>query len=78
MNEYCLSIGFNEYTITRPKYVEVKYQREDGSLVQEKLDSLRSRIIQHELDHLNGILMSEIPGAKIVKKPHRSRAKKQQ
>jgi peptide deformylase len=58
MNEYCLSIGFNEYCIRRPKFVQVEYYREDGSLVEERMDSLRSRILQHEMDHLDGILMS--------------------
>lgn len=32
MNEYCLSVGDNEYCVKRPKFIEVEYYKEDGSL----------------------------------------------
>lgn len=64
MNEYCLSVGTNEYKVVRPKIVEVEYTNEEGEKITRTLDELRSRIFQHEYDHLDGILMSELENTK--------------
>jgi peptide deformylase len=58
--EYCLSVDTNEYLVRRPAKVQVQYYEEDGILKTEVLDGLRARIFQHEYDHLEGRLISEI------------------
>ena len=63
MSEYCLSIGEKEWAIRRPERVEVEYYTPEGNLKQEKLDKTRSRVMQHEIDHLDGILMTSLPDA---------------
>ena len=55
--EGCLSIpGFYE-DITRPERIEVNYLDKDGKKQTIKPDGLLAVVIQHEVDHLNGILM---------------------
>jgi peptide deformylase len=44
----------------------VSYWNEKGEQLKGKLDELRSRVFQHEYDHLDGLLMTEHPSAKIV------------
>lgn len=44
----------------RPAFVEVQYYTPDGTLKTDKLDELKSRVFQHEYDHLEGIIISEI------------------
>ena len=54
--EGCLSvIDLNEKVI-RAAEVEVEYQDVDGNLRQIKADGRRAVILQHELDHLDGVL----------------------
>ncbi|CAB4133432.1 Def N-formylmethionyl-tRNA deformylase [uncultured Caudovirales phage] len=56
MAEGCLSYPFLGLHITRPDTIVVKYQDFNGETHQETFDGLTARIIQHELDHLNGIV----------------------
>ena len=44
---------------TRPEYIKVKYFNENGKKIKKPLSGFLSRLFQHELDHLNGILMIE-------------------
>jgi peptide deformylase len=54
--EGCLSIpGFRE-PVTRSKTVTVRAQNERGETVELQGDELLARALQHEIDHLNGIL----------------------
>lgn len=54
--EGCLSIpGFRE-DVTRAMKVRVRAQRVDGEFFELEAEELLARAIQHELDHLNGIL----------------------
>jgi peptide deformylase len=56
MEEGCLSIpGVNEQ-VTRPEGILLKYQDIEGIEKTEKHDGWTARVIQHEIDHLNGIL----------------------
>lgn len=43
--------------VCRPQTVEVQYETDEGKLVKELLTGSEARIFQHELDHLQGILM---------------------
>ncbi len=54
--EGCLSLPQIFGWVTRAKKIHVKYQDLDGNVYKEKLKGLESIVLQHELDHLNGIL----------------------
>ena len=54
--EGCLSIPQVYETITRPDKVTVQALNENGKPFTLEADGLLARIIQHEYDHLNGIL----------------------
>lgn len=56
LKEGCLSIPEQSYEITRPKYLTVKYKDLDNVEQTMKANGWLARCIQHELDHLNGIL----------------------
>ena len=54
--EGCLSIPGVYLNVVRPTVVEVTYRDEMGRPQKLKADGLMARCIQHELDHLNGVL----------------------
>ena len=54
--EGCLSIPGVYLNVVRPTVVEVKFMDELGRKQRRKADGLLGRCIQHEMDHLNGIL----------------------
>jgi peptide deformylase len=54
--EGCLSVPNREEEVMRYKKVKVKYQDEDGNWKTEKFKDYNAVTIQHELDHLDGIL----------------------
>jgi len=59
MEEGCLSLPDMRAIITRPSMVRVRYEDVDGNRVEEEVGELLGRIIQHEYDHLDGILFME-------------------
>ncbi len=54
--EGCLSIPGVYLDVERPETVEVAYKDESGRPRSLKADGLLARAIQHEMDHLNGVL----------------------
>ena len=58
-DEGCLSIPGLYVEILRPKEVLLKGWDLDGNEVEIEGDELMGRVFQHELDHLNGVLMFE-------------------
>lgn len=57
--EGCLSIpGITKY-VTRPKKIKVKYFDEKFTLNENYFTGMDSIVIQHEIDHLNGKLLSD-------------------
>ena len=54
--EGCLSIPGVYLDVLRPSVVEVSYRDELGRPKRTKADGLLARCIQHEMDHLNGVL----------------------
>lgn len=54
--EGCLSFPKIRGDVPRPDAITVKFQDENGTLHSLKCNDLLSRCIQHEVDHLNGIL----------------------
>ena len=57
--EGCLSIPGEYIRIDRPRSIHVKFQTLSGKYKKWYLKGLEARIVQHEVDHLNGILMSD-------------------
>ncbi len=56
LTEGCLSIPEQSHEIKRPKYLTVKYKNLNNEEQTLKASGWLARCIQHELDHLNGIL----------------------
>ncbi|NRB06867.1 MAG: peptide deformylase [Richelia sp.] len=54
--EGCLSIPGVYMDVTRPELVEVAYKDENGRPRSLKAGDLLGRCIQHEMDHLNGVV----------------------
>jgi peptide deformylase len=57
--EGCLSIPGLSFEIIRPKVVHLVGLDLDGNEVSIEADELTARLFQHELDHLDGVLMTE-------------------
>ena len=54
--EGCLSIPNVDAEISRPKKIRVRYVNTDFVEVEEDFEGFAARMIQHEMDHLEGIL----------------------
>lgn len=55
--EGCLSVDRPvEGVVIRPKQITVRYQDKNGNLHQRQLDGFEAIVVQHEIDHLNGIM----------------------
>ena len=67
MEEGCLSFPGEFMPIKRPKKVIVVAQDRDGQEMTLKADGLLARALQHEIDHLDGILFIERVSKKIKK-----------
>ena len=71
IEEGCLSIPDVRALVSRPKNIYLKYFDFDLNEVKTEVSGFFSRVIQHEIDHLNGILfvdhLSE-DNKKVVKK----------
>jgi len=55
-NEGCLSIPGHYAKVTRPKRVRLTYLDAQGKKQELEAEDLMSQCIQHEIDHLNGML----------------------
>lgn len=55
--EGCLSVPGLHWEITRPKEVHITGYGLDGEEISIEADELASRAFQHEMDHLDGILL---------------------
>lgn len=55
--EACLSVPNLSWDIIRPKTIHVSGYDIDGNEVEFEADELFSRLIQHEIDHLDGVLL---------------------
>ena len=54
--EGCLSIPDYYEEVERPASVKVRYMNLDGKTVEMEADGLMATCIQHEIDHLDGVL----------------------
>jgi peptide deformylase len=60
MMEGCLSFPMLGLHITRPKLITVEYQDFNGLIKNMTLDGISARVFQHELDHMNGIVYTQL------------------
>ncbi len=71
-NEGCLSIPEYYEEVERPARVTVRYQDVKGAIHQTEAEGLLATCIQHEVDHLNGILfidhLSRLKRERVIKK----------
>jgi peptide deformylase len=76
--EGCLSIPGMEEVVERPETVTVEGLDPDGEPVEMRVSGLLSRALQHEIDHLDGILfidrVSPLKRRMLLKKWRKSRA----
>lgn len=56
MDEGCLSLPGVFGPVIRPEKIRVQAYNLKGELIDWKVDDMLSRVIQHEFDHLNGVL----------------------
>ena len=56
MTEGCLSVPNQHASILRPSAIEISYADLDGNMHELAADGLTARCIQHEIDHLDGIM----------------------
>ena len=70
--EGCLSVPEIYADVDRPATCRVRYQDLDGGTHEEALDGLMATCLQHEMDHLEGILfidhLSRLKRAMVLKK----------
>ncbi len=80
-SEGCLSIPDMEEIVERPDTVTVEGLQPDGEHVTMEVSGLLSRALQHEIDHLDGILffdrVSPLKRRMFLKKWQKSRAGKE-
>jgi peptide deformylase len=55
--EGCLSLPGMYAMITRAEQLEVRYETLDGQKIQRVVHALEAKLFQHEIDHLDGILI---------------------
>ncbi len=56
MNEGCLSLPKLREDVNRHNKVKIRYYDENFNLIEEEYNGLKARVIQHEYDHLEGVL----------------------
>lgn len=57
--EGCLSLPDFSEEVTRKEKVVVRYQNVEGQVLETTMEGFRAVILQHELDHLNGLLATD-------------------
>ena len=71
-DEGCLSIPEFYGEVERPDRVRVRYMNLDGETVEQEADGLLATCLQHEIDHLNGVLfidhLSKLKRDRVLKK----------
>jgi len=55
--EGCLSCGYSQVRVPRSHSITLKYWDKDLNPCERKFTGFEARVVQHELDHLNGFLI---------------------
>jgi peptide deformylase len=78
--EGCLSIPEYYEDVERPVQVKVKYLDLDGKAHEIEADGLLATCLQHEIDHINGVLfidhLSKLKRDRVIKKFSKAAKKK--
>ncbi len=76
-NEGCLSIPEQYAEVLRPDRVRARWMDETGATREEEVDGLMAVCLQHEIDHLNGVLfidhLSRLKREMVLKKLAKAR-----
>lgn len=76
-NEGCLSVPDQYAEVERPAVVTARWQDLDGKVHEERLEGLMATCLQHEMDHLEGILfidhLSRLKRQMVLKKLDKAR-----
>jgi peptide deformylase len=71
-DEGCLSIPEYYEEVERPERVRFRYRDLDGKTVEAEADGVLATCVQHEIDHLNGVLfidyLSKLKRGRVIKK----------
>jgi peptide deformylase len=80
--EGCLSVPEQYAEVMRPDRIRAKWQDETGKSYEEEIDGLLAVCLQHEMDHLNGVLfidhLSRLKRDMVLKKLAKWRKEQQQ
>ena len=76
-NEGCLSVPDQYADVERPSSIRARWQDLDGKVHEEAMDGLMATCLQHEMDHLEGILfidhLSRLKRQMVLKKLEKMR-----
>lgn len=56
MEEWCLSLPEMRWVVERPTSIKISYQDEKGKKCIRTVVGYGARVVQHEVDHINGVL----------------------
>jgi peptide deformylase len=80
--EGCLSVPEQYAEVMRPDRIRARWQDEKGNTYEEEIDGLLATCLQHEMDHLNGVLfidhLSRLKRDMVLKKLAKWRKEQQQ
>jgi peptide deformylase len=68
LDEGCLSVPGHWWEITRPAFARVKAVDLDGNEVEYAGDGLLGRVLQHEVGHLEGLLLIDVLPKRVRKR----------
>jgi len=57
--EGCLSVPGLRGEVTRWQRVDIRAMDQNGHMIQRRLDGFEARVVQHECDHLDGVLFPQ-------------------
>ena len=73
--EGCLSYPGMFLTVPRSQWITASWYDENGNCYEARLDGIQARLFAHELDHLNGVKMTDYVGPVAVKMAKDKQAK---
>src|SRR3954469_17854061 len=80
--EGCLSVPDQYAEVDRPDRIRARWQDAEGKAYEEEIDGLLAVCLQHEMDHLNGVLfidhLSRLKRDMVLKKLNKWRKEQQQ
>ena len=60
VEEGCLSIPDVREEVVRPEGIRLAYQDTEGKKLEHSYDGWMARVLQHEIDHINGVLFVDL------------------